>query len=78
MAVNTPAVALFGPTDPRQHDWPSSARVVALKLVCQPCSAHGHQRCPETHHRCMQELSLEQVLDAIQQVWRASKVGMRS
>lgn len=64
LAVQTPAVALFGPTDPAQHDWPKGTRVVALRLECQPCSAHGHERCPEQHHRCMQELTVAEVLAA--------------
>jgi heptosyltransferase-2 len=66
-AVGTRVVALFGPTVPAQGFGPRGPQDVALgvgHLACRPCSAHGPQVCPLLHHRCMQDLGLETVLDA--------------
>jgi heptosyltransferase-2 len=66
-AVGTRIVALFGPTVPAQGFGPRGPLDVALgvgHLACRPCSAHGPQVCPLLHHRCMQDLGIETVLDA--------------
>jgi len=67
-AVGTPVVALFGPTVPEFGFGPRRAGDVTLghaDLPCRPCSRHGPERCPLRHHRCMRELSVEAVLEAV-------------
>jgi heptosyltransferase II len=67
-AVGTPVVALFGPTVPGFGFGPRGPgdRVIEHpSLACRPCSAHGPQVCPLTHHRCMRELSVESVAAAV-------------
>ncbi len=69
-AVGTPTVAIFGPTVPAFGFGPRGPRdrVVELNgLMCRPCSAHGPQVCPLGHHRCMQSLGVEDVLQAIEE-----------
>ncbi|OLC72886.1 MAG: lipopolysaccharide heptosyltransferase II [Gemmatimonadetes bacterium 13_1_40CM_4_69_8] len=69
-AVGTPTVALFGPTVPTFGFGPRGPRDRALGVVglpCRPCSRHGPPVCPLGHHRCMTDLSLEQVLAAIEE-----------
>jgi heptosyltransferase-2 len=69
-AVGTPTVALFGPTVPAFGFGPRGPRDRALGVVglpCRPCSRHGPPACPLGHHRCMTELSLEQLLAAIEE-----------
>jgi heptosyltransferase-2 len=39
-----------------------------VELDCRPCHAHGPQRCPLSHWRCMRALSAEQVADAVQRL----------
>ncbi len=59
-AMNTPTVALFGPTIPAFGFGPlATARAVVEvdALPCRPCHAHGPQQCPLGHWRCMRELS---------------------
>ncbi len=59
-AVGTPAVALFGPTDPRV--WGPRGKHVSLlcgKTDCSPCSREKMQVCPAL--RCMETLSVEEV-----------------
>ena len=59
-AMNTPTVAIFGPTVPEFGFGPlADRRAVAghETLPCRPCDRHGPKRCPLGHWRCMRELS---------------------
>ena len=72
-AVHTPTVALFGPTVPAFGFGPlATARRIAEvpMLECRPCDAHGPQRCPLTHWRCMRDLNVADVLEAVDAVQR--------
>lgn len=68
-AVGTRTVAVFGPTVPAFGFGPRGLedRVVQVALHCRPCSPHGPAACPLGHHRCMTELSVEQVLHTIEE-----------
>ena len=70
-AMNTPTIAVFGPTVPAFGFGPLSSRQVIVEndtLTCRPCHAHGPQQCPLTHWRCMRELSATRVLAHVQQI----------
>jgi lipopolysaccharide heptosyltransferase II len=60
-AVNTPFIALFGPTDYRRHLPPAkNFAVITKSLSCGPCYK------PECKSkRCMELISVEEVLEAI-------------
>jgi heptosyltransferase II len=65
-ALGTPAIGIFGPTSP--WHWaplnPIAAAVqTASKLDCQPCHK---PTCRMRHHRCMRDISAEQVLEVAQ------------
>lgn len=64
-AVGTPAVALFGPTDPARTG-PLGDRHVVLRqqIDCAPC---GHRRCPLGHTACLHDLSVETVERTVMQ-----------
>jgi heptosyltransferase-2 len=67
-AVGTPVVALFGPTVPSFGFGPRGPgdRVIQRDgLACRPCSRHGPQVCPLGHHRCMNEIAVEEVVVAV-------------
>jgi heptosyltransferase-2 len=69
-AVGTPTIALFGPTIPAFGFGPRGPRDQSLGvagLPCRPCSRHGPAACPLLHHRCMTELSVDDVLHAIEE-----------
>lgn len=70
-AMNTPTVALFGPTVPAFGFGPlaSTRRIAQVEmLACRPCDAHGPQRCPLEHWRCMRDLSVAEVEQAVLEV----------
>jgi heptosyltransferase-2 len=74
-ALRTPAVILFGPTNPGVHRFEPSTRVLRLGLDCQPCHPHGPRVCPLEHHRCMRELSVEQVFGAVEELRRREEAA---
>jgi heptosyltransferase-2 len=75
-AVGTPTVALFGPTVPAMGFGPLAPSAESLgvaDLPCRPCHAHGPSACPLGHWRCMEELSVARVLDAVVDVMRVTR-----
>ncbi|MBW6513770.1 MAG: glycosyltransferase family 9 protein [Candidatus Syntrophosphaera sp.] len=64
-AVQTPVLAIFGPTVKRFGFFPyrEGDRVLEMDLDCRPCGKHGHQRCPRGHFGCMTRISPESVLN---------------
>jgi len=63
-AVKTPTVALFGPTDPaRTGPYGENHIVIRKKLSCSPCFL---KRC--NTNQCMQEISTDEVFEAIKTV----------
>lgn len=68
-AVETPTVAIFGPTVPAFGFGPRGPRDSVVELTglpCRPCSRHGPPVCPLGHHRCMRDVRVERVLAAIE------------
>lgn len=73
-AVNTPTVALFGPTIPAMGFGPLAERQVVLgraELTCRPCSAHGGHACPQGHWKCMRDVTPSAVAEQIIRETRA-------
>ena len=67
-AMNTPTIAMFGPTVPGFGFGPLAERrrvVEEQGLVCRPCDAHGPQRCPLGHWNCMRNISAERVVPLV-------------
>jgi heptosyltransferase-2 len=67
-AVGTRVVAIFGPTVPAFGFGPRGTgdRIVEhTNLQCRPCSSHGPMVCPLGHHRCMRDLGVGTVLEAV-------------
>ncbi|BAH39195.1 MAG TPA: lipopolysaccharide heptosyltransferase II [Gemmatimonas aurantiaca] len=66
-AMNTPTVALFGPTVPSLGFGPLAERqaVLGVHLPCRPCHAHGPQQCPLGHWDCMRTMAPDTVLRSV-------------
>ena len=71
-AVQTPVVALFGPTHQAWGFYPSGAhdQVLEVPLACRPCSLHGGSRC-EHDNACMRSISADRVFKAVTTNWNA-------
>lgn len=70
-AMNTPTVAVFGPTVPAFGFGPLADRSAIAEhsaLDCRPCHPHGPMVCPLGHWRCMRDLSLASVLARVSAV----------
>jgi len=62
-AVGTPAVALFGPTDPARHLPPAFlGQVINKDVFCSPCYS---TTCRTVTHACMKRIGVEEVLRAV-------------
>jgi len=64
--LNTPVVAIFGPTTEELGFFPfrSFSKVVQVPLNCRPCSFHGTDKCPKGHFNCMKMISADMVIEA--------------
>lgn len=63
-ALKKPVAVVYGSTSPTfTPPLSEKASVLKLDLPCQPCFA---RTCPLGHHRCMQDLKPERVLQAIE------------
>jgi heptosyltransferase-2 len=63
MALDTPTVAVFGPTDPGQFDFTGHALVFA-DVPCSACSFYGGRRCRLGHWDCMRLVESSDVVRA--------------
>jgi ADP-heptose:LPS heptosyltransferase len=62
-------VGLFGPTDPgRTAPEGEGVRVLHNRLECTPC---GETSCALSHHRCLRELTVERVEEAVMELVQA-------
>lgn len=68
-AMGTPAVALFGPTDPKRTGPFGENHVVIRKdLPCSPCLLKKCER-----KACMKEITVTEVLEAVRDLWDRRK-----
>ena len=65
-AVNTPTIALFGPTDPMRHrPYGIGHRVIEKPISCRPCYKRScHLQ--DTPYLCMQKIGTDEVVKAIE------------
>jgi heptosyltransferase-2 len=75
-ALGTPTIGIFGPTSP-WHWAPLNPIAAAVqqtieKLDCQPCHK---PTCRVVHHRCMRNISAEQILEIVQRTLAQAPVA---
>jgi heptosyltransferase-2 len=71
-AFDIPTVAIFGATLPEMGFGPVAEKSVVVEkkgLPCRPCSDHGPEVCPLSHFKCMKEISVKEVLQAIESTY---------
>jgi len=66
-ALDIPFVAVFGPTHPDLGFCPgySSGTIIHSGAKCSPCSLHGSSPCRKKHRFCMDDITWEKVMDAL-------------
>lgn len=65
-AVGLPVVAIFGPTDPlRTGPYGENNMVITADVECRPCFS---RHCVEQGRLCMENISVEQVVSAVESV----------
>ncbi len=65
-ALDRPLVAVYGSTDPGfTPPLNECVKIVQEKIACSPCFK---RICPKQHHRCMRDLSVQKVIQAVEQL----------
>lgn len=63
VAVGTPVVAIFGPSDPRMYGPYEKGVALWHDVGCNPCFAHGRWKSSCRHFRCIKAVTVEEVLE---------------
>ena len=80
MAMDTPVVAIFGPTIPEFGFAPYGPADVVVQtsgLICKPCSIHGGDTCPVGTFECMKSISVETVYRNVQSILNPARTPDR-
>jgi lipopolysaccharide heptosyltransferase II len=69
-AMQRKVVKFFGPTVEEfgYSPYRTESIVISKPLPCRPCTHTGKGRCKISTHACMKEISVEEVLDAIEKI----------
>lgn len=69
--LDVPVVAIFGSTSPTfTGPWKGKSIVLSSSVPCSPCFK---RKCPKRDLKCMQEITVEQVLSAVLRIVNESK-----
>ncbi len=72
-AMKKKVIAIFGPTVREFGFFPVGKEQIVLErngLYCRPCTHIGGKICPEKHFRCMNEIHVDEVAEAVNQILR--------
>jgi len=69
-ALGVPVVSIFGPTHPKLGFSPLGEKdiVISRNLSCSPCSLHGEGDCRLKRRICMEQITPEMVLEALERL----------
>ncbi len=67
--VNTPLLALFGPTSKEWGFFPvgRNARILQKDMPCRPCSLHGKSACRQKEN-CLEKIRNEEILEEVKKM----------
>ena len=74
-ALKRPLVLLWGSTHPAFGLFPNlppyapTALHIAQELPCRPCTKIGRADCPKGHFKCMQDLKMVDMVEAVEKQW---------
>ncbi len=66
-SVQTPCVAVFGPTTKQLGFFPYDEKSIVVEnnnISCRPCGKHGGDKCPKKHFQCMLDIEPIQIFNA--------------
>ena len=65
-----PVIAIFGPTTKElgYFPLPEKSSVVEYDISCRPCTHIGLHDCPKSHFKCMNEISSQQIIKAVDEL----------
>jgi heptosyltransferase-2 len=74
-AMDTPVIALFGPTVSSFGFVPygDHHQIIERSLSCRPCGPHGGHTCPIGTHACMQEITVDMVMQQVSTMIQAQR-----
>lgn len=77
-ALTVPTIAIFGPTHPKLGFAPQGAgcTILTSNQPCSPCSLHGEKRCFQPARFCMDNISIEMVLEAARNLLHREKPAL--
>lgn len=70
-SAGTPIIQIYGSTVPAFGFYPLTSRNVIIEnsfLTCRPCTNHGRETCPLKHFKCMEELEVKKILEAVEKL----------
>jgi ADP-heptose:LPS heptosyltransferase len=76
-AFNKPVASIWGNTVPELGMYPyfpvengnNPSRIFEIKgLSCRPCSKIGYNECPKKHFRCMNDISVDEVVEWVERI----------
>jgi ADP-heptose:LPS heptosyltransferase len=70
-AMKKKVIAIFGSTVREFGFFPVGTENIVIEregLYCRPCSHIGRSNCPEGHFRCMNEIQVNDVVEAIKMI----------
>lgn len=70
-AFKIPTIAIFGSTVEEFGFFPENPRAIVLEnksIKCRPCTHIGKSTCPQGHFRCMEDVTVEMVLEKLEEL----------
>jgi len=70
-ALKKSVVAIFGSTTEELGFFPSTTKNIVIQntnLKCRPCSHVGRNKCPKDHFKCMEEITSNEVIKAVEKL----------
>jgi heptosyltransferase-2 len=74
-ALKVPMVAIFGPTHPKLGFTPTGSESVILcaNVECSPCSLHGERKCHKKSRLCMDLITPDMVVEAVEDLLKEKR-----